>query len=383
MVRKLKKIEILEPVIGLQEKKNLNNCFKLNQFSTYGTYAHKLERACSQILKTKYNLATTSGSVSLYISYKALGVKKNDLVVVPDYTFAASINSIVLNNASPWLIDIKKENLCLDIDLLEKIFQNCLIRKGKFYYHKIEKKRVFGVCPVLTLGNIPDLDKLKKLSKKYNLKIIIDAACALGNTYKSKPISDYADLCIYSFNGNKTITGGGGGLISTKYKRIYEFCKKFSNNGRTGRYDYSDIGFNFKITNLHASIAFAQLKKFTRIVYYKNLIRKKYKKIFQLDNIHSYPSSIAGKNYNWINYIIFKSAKTAKLALSKLNKKNILTYYFWKPISLQRIKKYCFLEKSYKNSNFIFKRLIPLPSSINIKSKDINVIIREIKLLNK
>ena len=193
----MKKIEILEPVIGLQEKKNLNNCFKLNQFSTYGTYAHKLERACSQILKTKYNLATTSGSVSLYISYKALGVKKNDLVVVPDYTFSASINSIVLNNASPWLIDIKKENLCLDIDLLEKIFQNCLIRKGKFYYHKIEKKRVFGVCPVLTLGNIPDLDKLKKLSKKYNLKIIIDAACALGNTYKSKPISDYADLYIY------------------------------------------------------------------------------------------------------------------------------------------------------------------------------------------
>jgi dTDP-4-amino-4,6-dideoxygalactose transaminase len=144
MVRKLKKIEILEPVIGLQEKKNLNNCFKLNQFSTYGAYANKLERACSQILKTKYNLATTSGSASLYISYKALGIKKDDLVVVPDYAFAANINSIVLNNALPWLIDIKKENLCLDIDLLEKIFQKYLIKKGKFYYHKKEKKK--SIC---------------------------------------------------------------------------------------------------------------------------------------------------------------------------------------------------------------------------------------------
>lgn len=377
----MRKVQILEPVTGSTEKKYLNNCLKLNQISTYGKYANQLENLCSKVLKTKYNLATVSGSASLFISFRALGIKKDDLVVVPDYTFAATVNSIILNHAKPWLVDIKKENLCLDIDLLNEILEKNLIKKGKFFYHKTQKKRLFGICPVLTYGNFPDLKKLKKISNKYNCKIVIDAACALGNTYKSQSPSKFADICVYSFNGNKTITGGGGGLISTNDKKIYKFCKQFSNNGKTDRYSYSDIGFNFKITNIHASLAFAQLKKFKQILHLKNLIFKEYRRCFEHNSQFIKQKYGDKNNYNWINYIIFKSAKKTKLAIKNLNKKNIFTFYFWKPISLQRIKKYCHLEKNYNNSRFVYERLLPLPSSINLGKKEMKITIREINAI--
>jgi len=374
----MRKVQILEPVIGTLEKKYLNNCLKLNQISTYGKYAGQLENLCSKVLKTKYNLATTSGSASLFISFKALGIKRDDLVIVPDYTFAATVNSIILNHAKPWLIDINKENLCLDVDFLNKILEKNLVKKGKFFYHKTQKKRLFGICPVLTYGNFPDLEKLKKISKKYNCKIVVDAACALGNTYKSQSPSEFADICVYSFNGNKTITGGGGGLISTKSEKIYKFCKYFANNGKTGRYSYSDVGFNFKITNFHAALAFAQLKKFKQILRSKSLIGKIYRSNFQNNSEFIKQKNGDKNNYNWINYLIFKNIKKTNLAIKNLNKKNIFTYYFWKPISLQKIKKYCHLEKNYYNSKFIYQRLLPLPSSISLRKKDINTTINEI-----
>lgn len=167
-------------------------------------------------------------------------------------------------------------------------------------------------------------------------------------------------------------------MISTKSEKIYKFCKQFANNGKTERYSYSDVGFNFKITNFHASLAFAQLKKFKQILRLKNLISKKYNQSFQNNSEFIMQKNGDKNNYNWINYIIFKNLKKTKLAIKNLNKKNIFTYYFWKPISLQRIKKYCLLEKNYHNSKYIYQRLLPLPSSINLRKKEINTIIHEI-----
>ena len=363
-------IKLLEPFLDLEEKKYVLKALEKKEISTYGSFSREFENKIGSINKAKYNLALTSGSVALYLANKICGANNDAIILAPSYTFVATINSIVHSGASPWLFDISPNNLCIDLDQIEEFLSKKTIKKNNFFYSSKTKKKILAICVVLTYSILPDLIRIKKICKKYKLKLIIDAACAFGSKYEDGALTNYADLVIYSFNGNKPITCGGGGVLSTNNKKIYEKAKLLASNGKIKKnYDYKLFGHNYKITNIHAAIGIGQLNRYKKIVDKKKKIQNTYfKKIFN-KNLLFLPK-LFDINYNlWINFVLAKNRMTAKKLIFLLNKKKIETYLFWKPIHLQKFAKKINREKM-KYTNHIWNRIVPLPSSVDLKKND-------------
>ena len=155
------------------KKKRILESVEKNEISTYGRNVSLFEKNISKLTGAKYNLAVNSGSSALLLAFKSLGVKKNDLIITQSYTFTATTNSIIHSGGKPWLFDINKENFSINLEDIQKSLIKKCYKKGKFYYHKNTKQRVFAICPVFSFSIIPRLDELQLLAKKFNLKIIL------------------------------------------------------------------------------------------------------------------------------------------------------------------------------------------------------------------
>ena len=374
-------INILEPFLGQEEIRQVLLSLKKNEISTFGHFAKEFEKKSRKITNSKFNLAVNSGSVALYLAHKVCNLNSGKIVLAPSYTFVATISSIVHAGATPWLFDISPSSLCINIDQVEFFLKNKTFRKNNITYLHKTKEQISAICVVLTFSLIPDLKKINYLAKKYNLKIIIDAACAFGSKYNNKPLTKFADVVIYSFNGNKTLTSGGGGILSTDKKKLFDNAKLLANNGKEdgkNPYNYKIFGHNFKITNIHAALGFAQLKKYNQIIIKKKKIQLIYKNNFQSSNFYFLPTYLNTNKILWINFLLAKNKKIALKIIKVLRKNKIISNYFWKPIHLQGFAKKTRAEKMIF-SNSLWNRIIPLPSSLNLKK---NTQLKIIKLLN-
>jgi perosamine synthetase len=375
----VKKISLFEPNVGNLEKKLVVKSINENQISSYGYFTNLFEKEVKKITLSKYNLATSSGSSALFVALKSIGIKRDEIVLTQSYTFTGTTNAIILNNSIPLLLDIKKDNLNLDLDNLENFLDKNTLKKGKFIYHKILKKKITCLCLVFTLGIIPDLMRAKKISRKYNLKIVFDAACALGQKYLKKKLTDYCDVAIYSLNGSKNITSGAGGVISTEKFKYYDFAFKFSNNGKIlNAYDYKMIGFNLKMSSLNAAVGLGQLKRFNYFLKKKRIIKNNYSK--QLHPMQLFNTKYDWGDYlPWLNFCVLNDKKKRDYIIKALRNNNIMVSKFWLPMHMQTTKKHFLLTKC-PNTKYIYDRILVLPSStfLNLKSiKRISSIIKK------
>mgnify|MGYP001186984799 FL=1 len=295
---------------------------------------------------------------------------------MPSYTFAATANSIIYNGAKPWFFDINKNNLCLDLKQVELTLSKDTFKKGKFHYHKKTKQRIFGILIVLSFGIVPDLNYLKLLKSKFNLKVILDAAAAHFSNSKIK-ISNYDFITCYSFNGNKNITSGGGGMLCTNNTKKFKIIKIKSNVGKKNKYEYSNIGYNYRLTNLNASIGYAQLKRFLSLKTKKHQINSYYNKNIKLKYVEKNKFNKFKLESIWIYYLILKKKNYLVKIIKFLKKRNIECGKFWVPLHNQKpYKKY--LSEEMKSTNSIFDNLIVIPSSTFLKKIDLKYIVEKI-----
>lgn len=377
------KTYISEPFLDQREKKNLLLSLKRNEISTFGKSVKAFEKKSSKITQAKYNLALNSGSAGLLIAFKSIGINKNDIVLTQSYTFIATISSILHTGATPWIFDLNNQDFNLDLTKIEKQLKAQCIKKGKYYFHKKSKKRIFAICPVFSFSIIPNLKEINRFAKKFNLKVIFDAACSFGAKYKNLSVTKFADISIFSFNGNKSLTTGAGGLLSTNNKTIFVRAQKLSQNGKNinKSYTYDIIGHNYKMSNLHASIGISQIKKFGEIKLKKNRVRQIYERAFVKRNIKTLPK-IKNSNYIlWINCIICKNKNQTKRIISRLKELQIESKFFWKPMHKQKtIKNKLIIDSNLQFTDFIWDRIVTLPSSPNLKR---SVQVRIISEINK
>ncbi len=382
----MNKTYISEPFLDQSEKKNLLLSLKRNEISTFGKSVKIFEKKSSKITDAKYNLALNSGSAGLLIAFKSIGIKTNDIVLTQSYTFIATVSSILHAGATPWVFDLNNRDFNLDIAKIEKQLKTQCVKKGNYYFHKKSKKRIFAICPVFSFSIIPNLKEINRFAKKFNLKVIFDAACSFGARYKNLSLTKFADISIFSFNGNKSLTTGAGGLLSTDNKAFFIRAEKLSQNGKNFKknYTYDVIGHNYKMSNLHASIGISQIKKFREIKFKKNKVRKIYEKEFVKNNILILPN-VKNSNYIlWINCIISKNKKHTKKIISCLNNLKIESKFFWKPMHKQNsIKNKLIIDGDMEFTDFIWDRIITLPSSPNLKRSVQAKIISEIKKIWK
>ena len=377
-------IPLSVPSLNGNEAEYVKECIDTEWVSSAGEYVTLFEKKIADYTGAQFAIACVNGTSALQISLKLAGVKSEDEVIVPSLTFIAPVNAIAYNNATPIFMD---SDQYYNIDIPKTIeFLNCKteIIDG-FTYNKLTNNRISAIVPVHIWGNAADLDDLISVCKDKNIAVIEDASESLGTIYSSGVYSGMhtgtiGTLGCVSFNGNKIITTGGGGMILTNDKKLAQKAKYLTTQAKDDpvRYTHNEIGYNFRLTNIQAAIGVAQIEQLDSFLKKKKQIHQQYcDGINEIEglNIASIPKY--ADNNHWLNLIIIDS-KTYSMnrdnLMNQLESVGIQTRPVWslnhmqKPyINCQNYK----IEKSFE----LVKNSLCLPSSISLTEDDTSRIV--------
>ena len=351
-----KKILLAEPVIPKKETIALTKKVLDDNFPNEGKFTKLFENKLSKLLNVRYVVTSTSGTISIFLALKAVGIKKGDEIIIPNLTFPATANAVMLAGGKPVLVDVDKKNLLInEINLLQKI-----------------TKKTKAIIPVHISGRGSNINKILKIAKYNKIFVIEDAAEAFMSKTDGKYLGTLGDIGCFSFAPNKIITTGQGGFVVTNKKLIYKNLCQLKDQGRigptTGGEDiYNSVGYNFKYTNLQAVLGLVQLKSLNKrikilkdnyLFYEKKLIQTKKFKLIGFD-------LKKGELPLWTDVY---SSERNKL-FEYLKKQKIICRYFWHPLNTCKPYKKSF--SGLKNSKLLYRKLMWLPSSLKLKKKDL------------
>ena len=360
-----------EPSFIGNEIKYLKKAIKSSYVSSIGKYVSVFEEKIKKITGAKYAIATVNGTEALHISLIGVGVKKNDEVLVPALTFIGTVNAITYCGAEPHFIDSEISSLGVDSEKLEEYLKKIVIFVNGKTINRYTKRTISAVIPVHVFGHPCKIEEIVKISKKYNLAVVEDAAEALGSYYKKKHLGNFGNIGCLSFNGNKIITTGGGGAIITNNKNLAKKIRHLITTAKVKHaweYEHNEIGYNLRMPNINAALGVAQLEKIDLFLKAKKILFKKYKeKISKIDGIELFEQRKEANSNYWLQTIILCKKKSMyKDEIIRLAYKDLLFLRpAWKLISTLR---------PYKNkqkmklvgSRDIYKRVINIPSSQNL-----------------
>ena len=351
-----RKISLDEPDIGEIERDYLNQCLDSGFISTFGPYVSQFEDRMKQFLNVPAAAALQSGTAALHLALHELGIGEGDEVIVPALTFVATVNPVTYVGAKPVIADIDAYTWNLDARGVEA----AVTEKTK------------AVIPVHLYGNPCGMDALKAVARKYNLFVIEDATESLGSTYKGQMTGTFGDMGCLSFNGNKMMTTAGGGMVVGNAPELLAHIKFLADQARdaTRGYYHPEVGFNYRMTNLEASLGLAQLSRMEEFLAKK----KKFHEIYT-DELAGLPVEFqqvedGAKPNRWLNAVTFEPGVEVSEIQSAFSKKGILSRRIFVPLT--EFPPYENREKEqFKNAYDIYNRGLCLPSSTLNKEEDI------------
>ena len=371
------KFPAYEPWISNEDKKIVNKTLSQSML-TLGPQLEKFESDFSKYSNAKYAIAVSNCTAALHLSLMALGIKKNDEVLIPDLTFVADANAILACNARPVIADINKENFFLSISNIKKNIT----------------KKTKAIIPVHIYGQVCNIEEILDVAKDNNLKVVEDCAHAVGTFHKSKHVGTLGSTGCFSFYPTKNITTAEGGMVITNSKQIAEKVRQLRSHGMTkslkNRYsseypwifDIIEPGYNYRLDEIRAALGITQLKRIKKI----NELRKKASSHYHknLQNIPGIilPEMVNDKSHSYHLYTI-RIKSPYKLSRNQLFKKlkdnGIRTTVYWMPIH-----KYTAYRKFVKTSNIlntikIYDEILALPLFPNISKKHQDAVIKVIK----
>ena len=370
-----KKIWLSSPHISENEQKYVKEAFDSNWIAPVGPHINLFEEELSKISENINVAVLSSGTAAIHLALVLLGVRRDDFVICSSFTFSASVNPVIYQGAHPIFIDSEKETWNMDPVLLEEAILD-----------KINKNQKPKAIILVHLYGYPaKLDEILAISNKYEIPIIEDAAEALGSTYKGKPLGTFGDIAIYSFNGNKIITTSSGGAILSKDYDMIEKAKFLATQARDDQphYEHSEIGYNYRMSNVCAAIGIGQLEVLNERVKKRRYIHDFYnhhlsafKEINFLEELPGYYSN------RWLTTIIL--SENAKINREDIRlmllSENIESRPLWKPMHLQPIfKNHIAFENGV--SEDLFNRGLCLPSGSNLIDTDLSRVVNSIKNL--
>jgi len=363
-------IPVSEPEITEKEINYVNKAVKSGWVSSLGEFIIKFEEEFSKFIGTKYALTTCNGTTALHLALTSIGIKEGDEVIVPDITFIATANAVKYTGATPVFADIEQDTWCIDPNDIRK---------------KITPKTK-AIIPVHLYGHPANMDPILEIANKYGLFVIEDCAEAHGAEYKGKKVGSIGHCGVFSFYGNKIITTGEGGMITTNDYNIYNKAKFLRDHAMNPnkRYWHTEIGYNYRITNMQAALGLAQLERIEELIQKKITIFNLYKNYLnEINEIKLNPEKEWAKNVFWMISIIINNFDENKRnsLISKLKNLGIDSRPFFYPCSLMPM---------YNKNNFsnpvsydIYKKGLNLPSGYNLTEQDILWITENLKNLIK
>jgi aminotransferase in exopolysaccharide biosynthesis len=387
-----KRISLSTPNLSINVMRNLKECIETGNLSTAGEFISKFEKKTAQYVGTSGAVSTQSGTAGLHLALKVLGVEADDEVIVPTVTFIATVNPVTYLGAKPVFMDCD-DSLNMDLDKLEEFCRKeCEMKNGNLF-NKTTGKRIKVLIVVHIFGNIIDMERVISIAKRYKLRVLEDSAEAFGSfitsgKYSGRYAGTIGDIGVYSFNANKIITTGGGGMIVSDNCELLDKAKLLSLQAKTDLlyFLHDEVGYNYGMTNLQAALGIDQIDRIEEFIEKKIENYKHYKeKIEKIEGLHLIPFKEDQRSNHWF-YSIVIDEKIYGMSrcelLQKLKTLGIQTRPLWglihtqKPYLSEQTYK---IEKAYHYS----KNLLNLPCSTHLTKEDIFVVIESLKELKE
>jgi aminotransferase in exopolysaccharide biosynthesis len=367
------------PNISGNEWQYVKECLDTGWVSSVGSYVNKFEDIIKNYTGAKYTIATSNGTSALHIALQLAGVKAGDWVICPNITFVASANSISYCGANPLLIDIEEDTWQMDLKLLEKYLKNntkiinneCVI---------IETGEVIrAIMPVHILGHLVDIKKVLKIAEEFQLKVIEDSTEALGSFFDDKHAGTFGQFGTLSFNGNKILTTGGGGIILTNDENLAKKAKHLTTQAKASATEYfhDETAYNYRLVNILAAIGVAQMEQLSEFLKVKKRISERYLEAFKDDNNIIFQKQLSGSKPN--NWLFTIRVKDKNGLIGYLKENQIEARPFWLPMnSLPMFKENIYVfEKDF--SHLIYDSCVSIPCSTSLSMEDQEEVISKIK----
>ena len=359
-------IPLHEPNFTGKEKKYLLDAIDSTFVSSVGAYVDKFELMMTDLTKTKKSVAVVNGTSALQVALKLSGVGSGDEVLTQALTFIATINAIIYNGASPIFLDVDIDTMGLSPNAVNTFLEeNGEIREGVCYNKKTNKK-IAACMPMHTFGFPVHLNELMTVCGKWNIPVVEDAAESIGSEYKEQPTGSFGKLGVFSFNGNKIVTSGGGGAIVTNDIELGLKAKHLTTTAKVPHpyeYVHDEIGYNFRMPNLNAALACAQLEQLGSFIQNKRELAKQYNTFFISKGINFRTESTNTKANYWLMCLELENKKDRDLFLKETNDNKVMTRPIWQLIFKSKIYS-TFQRDAQKNAIYLEDRIVNIPSSV-------------------
>ncbi len=355
--------------------------------STAGPYVTDFERKTAEYLHVSNAVACQSGTAGLHIALLLCGVQRDDLVIVPTLTFIAAVNPVRYIGADPVFMDCD-DSLCMDPVKLEEFCANeCEVREGTLY-HRLSGRRIPALIVVHVFGNMADMEAILSVGERYHLRVIEDATEAIGTKYTSGPLSgQYAGtmgtIGCFSFNGNKIITTGGGGMIVAKEEDMLREAKHLTTQAKADEayFIHDEIGYNYRLTNLQAALGLAQLEQLEAFIAVKERNYRAYRELLsEIDGLSILPFRKGIRSNQWFYSLVCEKPYPlgSRELIEKLREKRIQTRPIWGLIHEQKPYEGS-LTWRIEKAGYYWRQVVNLPCSTNLTDSDVAYVAEAIK----
>ncbi len=363
-------IPLHAPVFIGKEREYVMDAIDSTYVSSVGKYVDRFEEIAKEYTGAKYAIATVNGTAALHISLILAGVKRDDYVLTQPLSFIATCNAISYIGAEPYFIDVDKETLGLSAAKLQSFLREKAEIKEGVCVLKANGRRISACVPMHTFGLPAEIDKIVELCAQYHIPVVEDAAESMGSTYKGKHTGTFGLLGTYSFNGNKTITCGGGGLVVTNDERLGKLAKHLTTQAKIPHrwnFEHDYIGYNYRMPNLNAAMICAQMELLDSFIENKRSLAEAYQQFFENSDITFVKEPNNSRANFWLNAIFLKNKSERDSFLEFANDNGIMTRPVWTLMNKLEMFKNS-PKEDISNAEWIEERLVNIPSSVRLEN---------------
>jgi aminotransferase in exopolysaccharide biosynthesis len=359
-------IPLHEPRFWGNEKKYVADTIDSTFVSSVGAYVDKFELMMSSISGTNKSIAVVNGTSALQVALRLAGVNAGDEVITQALTFIATINAIIYNGAAPIFIDVDIDTMGLSPNAVDSFLEEFGEMREGICYNKKTNRKIAACMPMHTFGFPVHLDELLEVCNKWNIPLVEDAAEAIGSEYHSKPIGSFGKLGVFSFNGNKIVTSGGGGAIVTDDIELGIKAKHLTTTAKVPHlyeYVHDEIGYNFRMPNLNAALACAQLEQLPKFIESKRTLALEYDYFFKSNGIKFRTELPQTKANYWLMCVELENKQERETFLKETNENGLMTRPIWQLIFKSPL--YSRFQKDEQiNAMYLEDRIVNIPSSV-------------------
>lgn len=326
-------IALHEPRFSGREQEYLKDCIDSTFVSSVGKYVDRFEQELAAYTGAGYAVATVNGTAALHAALVLAGVESTDEVITQPLTFVATVNAIKYCGAEPCFVDVDPSTMGLSPDALRRFLEAHAVLEDGLCKNRVTGRIIRAVVPVHTFGHPARMDEIVAVCEQYGLVVVEDAAESLGSFYRGQHTGTFGRMGVFSFNGNKTITCGGGGVIVTNDEALARKAKHITTTAKiphTWEYDHDCVGFNYRMPNLNAALACAQLEQINTVLKSKRELASEYAAFFERIGVTFVQEPTDAHSNYWLNTLRFENREQRDQFLEATNSQGVMTRPVWK-----------------------------------------------------